>query len=187
MLILSTSSASLVPLLMKAFIGIPNDSALLHELMPKARLATDHVSIWTGPYNYYSGGIKHSFLSKFLQDAIVDDVTTYTCTANANCTQFGQNFYCDEVCKHSESYFHPAYSLAYNFKYSDVSWSVNHTNKVDPVLAEADWTSPELRLIFLPPPMLGRITCGIGIFLYVFLSVLASYLWKRNHSYFSTK
>lgn len=185
------SSVNLVPVvnktiikeLMNAFVTNPSNSTYMQSLFPTSRLPTDHVSLYSGPYNQYTLELKQLVVKEVLADTLAssNNVTQIACTKNDDCSKIG--LACSRnlgVCINYTMNMHPAYSDA--FEWDEDKWEqiiVNESQDL-PFECEANWDSPDLQYITLPSLWTGRITAGIGILLWVALAILLNIFWNYN-------
>lgn len=172
--------------LMQGFVTNPSSSTYMQSLFPTSRLPTDHVSLYSGPYNQYTLDLKQLVVKEVLADtlATANNVTKIQCTSNDQCSSIGMA--CSRnlgVCINYTMNMHPAYSDA--FEWDEDKWEMKVVNesKALPFECEANWDSPDLQYITLPALWTGRITAGIGILLWVVLAVLLNIFWNHNLNY----
>lgn len=178
-----TVNKTIISELMKGFVTNPSSSDYMQSLFPNSRLPTDHVSLYSGPYNEYTLDLKQLVVKEVLADtlATANNVTSIKCTSNDQCSNLG--LACSSklgVCINYTMNMHPAYSDA--FEWDEDKWEMKVVNesKALPFECEANWDSPDLQYITLPALWTGRITAGIGILLWVVLAILLNIFWNYN-------
>lgn len=169
--------------LMEGFVKNPSVSTYIQSLFPTSRLPTDHVSLYSGPYNQYTLELKQLIVREVLADSLAaaNNITSIKCESNNQCSGLG--LACSTnlgVCINYTMNMHPAYSDA--FEWDEDKWEMKVVNESSalPFECEANWDSPDLQYITLPSLWTGRITVGIGILLWVLLAVLLNIFWNYN-------
>ena len=180
-----TVNSTVVEGLYQGFVNAARDSEYLISLFPNTNLPTDHVSLYPGVYSFYTFNVKQLVIRNGLKDSIAYNVTDQTCESDNDCSnlnQDGSNHLCsrDGVCEAVSLNSYPAYSLAYEWSYDDQKYYMVDTTPGISRFAEANWLNPDLQFTTLPAPLTGRITTGVGIFLWVATTIVLGWFWRKN-------
>ncbi|KAH0793894.1 nicastrin [Histomonas meleagridis] len=146
-----------------------------------ATLPTDHISLYGGVFNGYTLSLKHVFVREYLKEIIAYNVTDINCSTNNDCANWSME--CaprKNVCVSAQFNYHPAYSNAYEYKVSSGKFEVVNNSDALPRMTEADWKTTDFQMTMFSTSRTGRVTVGIGILLWIGLSVLFSFCWNRS-------
>ena len=167
--------------LMIGLVNAPNDSQYLKELFPTSDLPTDHVSLYSGPFKYYTLDLKQLIIREILKDPLATKRTSTPCESDNDCG--GLSCSASKVCINYTMNMHPAYSAAFEYDDNEGEIVVINDSIELPFETEANWDSPDLQYVTLPSYWSGRVVAGIGILLWILLSALFCAFWNHNLEY----
>ena len=95
---------------------------------------------------------------------------------------FDRDQYCSDEGKCEKSILrgHPAYSLAFEFNTKDSVFYIARDDPKYPAMTETRWATVDIRYINLPSFLIGRITTGAGIILWLALAFGGAAFWNAN-------
>lgn len=172
------TNKTIIDELMKALIASPDQSQYVASLFPGATLPTGHISLYSGVYSFYTYTLKQRLIDQILRDVVASNTTDVACTKDDECE--GNYMVCSHngKCEHSFLDYHPAYSNAIEYDYDKEKFFIVDDNPKYPLETEANWDSPDMKFVLIPSFLTGRISCGVGIFLWAACTFFFSKLWN---------
>jgi hypothetical protein len=128
--------------------------------------------------------LKQLVVRQILKDAVAYNKTDRNCSNDGDCSDLGGAFVCSTAspgkCEAINLQAHPAYSRAYEYDYEGEVFYMNEDDPTIPRFVESNWLPIDLQFVTFPRYWTGRISVGVGIFLWGFCALVYGRFWSSN-------